>query len=164
MSEELKPPAGLGPVEHTVGRPPLERADLCMLALAADAIGLEWEWHPGCGDALHLTGKDSRALYWNPLLCDADALRLAVRMEMDLFVRAGRWSEAVRPMGPVCRIEHGDDPMAATRRAIVMAATARVRHMPPGDDWRAKPHQPLPDRRKPPNVGSNRPWPQQEQR
>jgi hypothetical protein len=44
---------------------------------------------------------------------------------------ARRWMSAVRPMGPVCRIEHGDDPMAATRRAIVMAATARVRRKPP---------------------------------
>ncbi len=31
MSEELKPPAGLGPVEHTVGRPLPERAKLTPL-------------------------------------------------------------------------------------------------------------------------------------
>ena len=67
---------------------------------------------------------------WNPLEDDGDALRLAVRMEMDLFVRAGRWTEAVRPMGPACKELHGDDPDAATRRAIVRAAAESAKVMP----------------------------------
>lgn len=61
---------------------------------------------------------------WNPLADDGDALRLAVRLEMDVFVRGGRWSEAVAPMGKACKEPHGADPLAATRRAIVRAAAA----------------------------------------
>ena len=110
------------PVEQPVVRLGPERADLRMLALAADAIGLQWEWHQGCGDALHLTAPDARAIYWNPLRSDADALALAVQMEMDVFVRAGRWTEAVRPMGPACKEPHNGNPLAATRLAIVRAA------------------------------------------
>lgn len=67
---------------------------------------------------------------WNPLLRDGEALRLAVILEMDVFVRAGRWTEAVRPMGPACKETHGGDPMAATRRAIVRAAAEGWKAMP----------------------------------
>ena len=99
-------------------------ADIALLMAAADAIGLQYEWHHGCGDALHLTAPEATAIYWNPLRSDADALALAVQMDMDVFVRAGRWTEAVRPMGPACKEPHNGDPLAATRRAIVRAASA----------------------------------------
>jgi len=122
-------PAGGTPVERPVVRPVPGRADLRMLTMAADAIGLQWEWHQGYGDALHLTAPDAAAIFWSPLRSDADALALAVRMEMDVFVRAGRWTEAVRPMGPACKEAHNGDPLAATRRAIVRAAVEdRVTH------------------------------------
>jgi hypothetical protein len=117
---------------------------------------LEYEWHHGCGDSLRLTAPEARALYWNPLQSDADALALAVQMEMDVFVRAGRWTEAVRPMGPACKEPHEGDPLTATRRAIVRAAVEVVPHALTDTCWRAKPHQPLPDRRKTPNVGAER--------
>jgi hypothetical protein len=97
-------------------------ADIALLMAAADAIGLQYEWHHGCGDALHLTAPDAPAIYWNPLASDADALALAVRMEMDVFVRGGRWSEAVAPMAPACKEPHSGDPLKATRRAITRAA------------------------------------------
>ena len=119
---ETAQPAPLGQVERGVGRPVPERDDIGMLMAAADALGLQYEWHHGCGDALHLTASDAKAIYWNPLRSDADALALAVSMEMDVFVRAGRWTEAVRPMGPACKEPHDGDPLAATRRAIVRAA------------------------------------------
>ncbi len=139
------------PVQRPVGRLVPERDDVCMLKAAADALGLQYEWHHGCGDALHLTAPDATAIYWNPLRSDADALALAVRMEMDVFVRSGRWSEAVRPLGPACKEPHNGDPLAATRRAIVRAAVEVAPPALPDDAWRAKPHQPLPDRREPPN-------------
>jgi hypothetical protein len=145
------PPADAGQLERGVGRLEPERDDIGMLKAAADALGLQYEWHHGCGDALHLTASDATAIYWNPLRSDADALALAVRMEMDVFVRAGRWSEAVRPMGPACKEPHAGDPLAATRRAIVRAAVEVATHALPEDDWRAKPNQPLPNRRKTPN-------------
>jgi hypothetical protein len=115
-------PAVGTPLDCGVGRPEPERDDVGLLKAAADALGLQYEWHHGCGDALHLTAPDATAIYWNPLASDADALALAVRMEMDVFVRAGRWTEAVRPMGPACKELHNGDPLAATRRAIVRAA------------------------------------------
>jgi hypothetical protein len=86
---------------------------------------------------LHLTASDAKAIYWNPLRSDADALALAVSMEMDVFVRAGRWTEAVRPMGPACKEPHDGDPLAATRRAIVRAAVEVAPHTLDADDWRA---------------------------
>jgi hypothetical protein len=57
---------------------------------------------------------------WNPLTDDGDALRLAVRLRMDVFTAVNG-----------CYVELGkeqvseksfDDPYAATRRAIVRAA------------------------------------------
>lgn len=146
-------PADEGRLQRMVGRPVPERDDIGMLRAAANAIGLRHEWHHGCGDALHLTAPDATAIYWNPLRSDADALALAVRMEMDVFVRAGRWTEAVRPMGPACKEPHHGDPLAATRRAIVRAAVEVAPHALADDSWRAKPNQPLPNRRKTPNVG-----------
>lgn len=53
---------------------------------------------------------------------DAEALRLAVAKEMDVFIRAGRWTEAVRPMGTPVKVPHGLDALGATRIAIKMAA------------------------------------------
>ncbi len=96
--------------------------DIEMVKAAAAAIGLQYEWHPGCGDALRLTAPDATAFFWNPLASDADALALAVQLEMDVFVRGGRWSEAVAPMAPACKEPHSGDPLKATRRAITRAA------------------------------------------
>ena len=85
-----------------------------LLERAAKAAGY-WDHQHNCWN-----GEPS--VSWNPLHDDGDALRLAVHMEMDVFVRGGRWTEAVRPMSPACKQEHDDDPLAATRRAIVRAA------------------------------------------
>lgn len=77
---------------------------------------------------------------WNPLADDGDALRLAVRLRIDLLlwinidsvtakthIGAGRGistqSGNSRPVNNHTEL-HGDDPAAATRRAIVRAAAA----------------------------------------
>jgi hypothetical protein len=112
-----------------------------LLGAAAKAAGYQLGYVEGCDDV-------RKPPCWNPLTDDGDALALAVQMEMDLFVRAGRWSEAVRPMGSACKEPHNGEPRAATRRAIVRAAAASAPHALADTDWRAKPHQPLPDRRK----------------
>lgn len=104
--------------------------DIDLIKRAADSIGLQYEWHHGFGDALHLTAPDATAIYWNPLRSDADALALAVRLEMDVFVRSGCWTEAVAPMGRACKEPHSGDPLSATRRAIVRAAAAADRKLP----------------------------------
>lgn len=75
---------------------------------------------------------------WNPLDDDGDALRLAVKLEMEIY---HAFDDVLNvyvsyPMarGPTHRIAyvfepHGKDPIAATRRAIVRAASKIERNM-----------------------------------
>lgn len=93
-----------------------------LLELAAKAAGI--------GDAIFhgpIEGMWSNALdeYWNPLTNDGDALRLAVKLELilDLFdpdepeIYIWRRRDNANHKEPI-----GNDPYAATRRAIVRAA------------------------------------------
>ena len=60
---------------------------------------------------------------WNPLADDGDALRLAVKLDIDVFYQSdeeGRFTSAEG--GAFAYEHHGADPYAATRRAIVRAA------------------------------------------
>jgi hypothetical protein len=85
-----------------------------LLEAAAKAAGY---WSDGCWN-----GQPHRA--WDPLADDGDALRLAVKLEIQSGYSAfsgegvalwNRGFHEVREYGP-------DDPYAATRRAIVRAA------------------------------------------
>ena len=59
---------------------------------------------------------------WNPLTDDGDALRLAVKLEMELKVyNTSAHAASAKCERSVCASEKGD-PCAATRRAIVRAA------------------------------------------
>ena len=72
--------------------------------------------------------------YWNPLEGDGDALRLAVKLEINLQHSAladnpsasstdrGQWSGFARDGVPWVEESKGLDPYAETRRAIVRAA------------------------------------------
>lgn len=67
---------------------------------------------------------------WCPLTDDGDALRLAVKLRIELAwwkngVQAGR-----DDLAPQAIQAFGDDPYAATRRAIVRAAAATGEAMP----------------------------------
>ncbi len=96
-----------------------------LLELAAKGAGIELRWHPD-GTAY----SDSRCKdywgVWNPIADDGDALRLAVKLEIftgrfyDCVVPAcfASWSNRGRSLWEPA----GDDPYAATRRAIVRAA------------------------------------------
>lgn len=60
--------------------------------------------------------------YWNPLTDDGDALRLAVKLRMNVF-HAGARVHAMDEDGDIESAEgHEKDPCAATRRAIVRVA------------------------------------------
>jgi len=64
---------------------------------------------------------------WNPLTDDGDALRLAVKLNIDFYSGndEGAATFAGYFIGTVQKytiVQHGDDPYAATRRAIVRAA------------------------------------------
>ena len=61
---------------------------------------------------------------WNPLTDDGDALRLAVKLGLD--VRTGLYTNTIVvdsfEIEDAIEIVYEDDPYAATRRAIVIAA------------------------------------------
>lgn len=60
-------------------------------------------------------------LYWNPLIDDGDALRLAVKLRLEVAIH--ETETGVINGNLIGGIEkHNDDPYAATRRAIVRAA------------------------------------------
>ena len=63
---------------------------------------------------------------WNPLTDDGDALRLAVQLFRDIHFWYFENSVSV---GNELRVVCGDDPCAATRRAIVRAAAEIGRNM-----------------------------------
>ncbi len=103
------------------------KTDRELLVLAAKAAG--------CSTAPYFDGEfigaDRYEFYegpngWNPLTDDAQALRLAVKLDIGISPDT-EVSEvcAVFMIGDTCHIiveEHSSDPYAATRRAIVRAA------------------------------------------
>ena len=102
-----------------------------LLELVAKAAGVTGEWartHQPYGDAW-VEGIDCGApVYWNPLTEDGDALRLAVKLGMELYhgYNDGPAVFAAVPKRnsmPAFVVEmHDCDPHAATRRAITRAA------------------------------------------
>jgi len=100
-----------------------------LLELAAKAAGYGDVWsldeHP---DVTYIgpryDGGTVRYRVWNPLTDDGDALRLTVKLGFAVSVEYQVGSTSVLwgpPTGHV-REDHGTDPYAATRRAIVRAA------------------------------------------
>jgi hypothetical protein len=80
-------------------------------------------------------GQESAAIMphgieWNPLTDDGDALRLAVKLRMNVF-HAGIRVFALDEEGDIEEAEgHELDPYAATRRAITRAAAEIGKVMP----------------------------------
>ena len=97
-----------------------------LLELAAKAVGRTIDPI----DAMH---EPEDWMCWNPLESDGDALRLAVRLGLqvhtseDSYVFAGIAMTETGLGFCECR---ADDPSAATRRAIVRAAAAIGESMP----------------------------------
>ena len=89
-----------------------------LLELAAKAAQIMVNpWHEKYG--LLLSDFDFEP--WNPLTDDGDALRLAVKLLFEIDFGLG--SIAIRHSTGIKIIEaYNDDPYAATRRAIVLAA------------------------------------------
>lgn len=107
-----------------------------LLELSAKAYRIELEYRHG-SDAYYYDDPESGREQWDPLNCDAQALRLAV--VMGRMERLGVAIHIVEPYdgdtGPYTYVDaerfgehtqyHHADPFAATRRAIVLAA-ARI--------------------------------------
>lgn len=101
--------------------------DTELLKLAAKAVGIDVSHFCKERKAMVVFAVDENenpdSDYWNPLTDDGDAFRLAVKLGFatsictNYTVILGIFSN-----GKNIREEHGDDPYAATRRAIVRAA------------------------------------------
>jgi hypothetical protein len=71
------------------------------------------------GEGVYYTASQA----WKPLTDDGDALRLAVKLKFDVFIDEEFVTVEYEPMQRLYTDEElGDDPYAATRRAIVRAA------------------------------------------
>ena len=92
-----------------------------LLEAAAKAAGLTLgAWSDNYG-AFMYRGVEPGKSWWNPLTDDGDALRLAVKLELQLDLRHS--FHTVRVYGAAeGRIDESGDPYAATRRAVVRAA------------------------------------------
>jgi hypothetical protein len=93
-----------------------------LLEAAAKAAGLTLgAWSDNYG-AFMYRGVEPGKSWWNALTDDGDALRLAVKLEMELKVyNTSAHAASAKCERSVCASEKGD-PLAATRRAIVRAA------------------------------------------
>ena len=100
-------------------------SDKELLELAAKAAGIEV-----LGVSFEMDGSfagfpTGGQKVWNPLTDDGDALRLAVKLKIDVCSEYWNDDESVQAQndnGDICVEQKGLDPYAATRRAIVRAA------------------------------------------
>lgn len=100
-----------------------------LLELAAKAAGYpnaKFQNMEGWGETRYgLTcgmWDDSMDDYWNPLESSADAIKLSIDLRIDIKHYGDHvicWSGDFFGTG---KVPYGDDPLAATRRAIVLAA------------------------------------------
>ena len=95
-----------------------------LLEQAAKAAGIE---HPGGEHSIANDGRlwDCNGLrWWNPLADDGDALRLAVKLRLNIVCdNEGKKLKVFAGIAPIWTEEsRRDDPYAATRRAVVRAA------------------------------------------
>jgi hypothetical protein len=97
-----------------------------LLELAAKAAGIGLKWHHSHNDAYARRNGEYWAV-WNPLTDDGDALRLAVKVEIDVVHAFGTRTAVAENTSGYAAEEQ--DPYAATRRAIVRAAAEIGRGM-----------------------------------
>ncbi len=109
-----------------------------LLKLAAKAAGYTLKWgevfivggdEVDCTDIAYVVSgqPDEADWHWDPLTDDGDALRLAVKLDMQIWHNAGGTVSAMPPKGVIgfwdrLQDDLEPDPYAATRRAIVRAA------------------------------------------
>jgi hypothetical protein len=96
-----------------------------LLELAAKAAGIELTW----SNPYVSVGDFARVPDWSPLTDDALALRLAVKLRLELGFPKEYCVWSFGTNGVVCMEDPSNDPYAATRRAIVRAAAEVGRGM-----------------------------------
>ena len=116
-----------------------------LIELAAKAAGIEGEWQRDTNfvqERYHFVVPYNNqgmmtGLEWNPLREDGDALRLAVKLQLEIRPGPGAVSVSNVCYGdPLSFVWYNGDPQKATRRAIVMAAAkiAKINENGEGDD------------------------------
>lgn len=89
-----------------------------------DVVSVDWCDSDECIEFAHADNQDHNGndvwVLWDPLTDDGDALRLAVKLRMRVSVTTESCRAEKLPVLGV-RV-NGNDELAATRRAIVMAA------------------------------------------
>ena len=111
----------------------MSTSDRALLEMAAKAAGIG----PVIGFAVEpcelMIGPRAYVRYWRPLKDDGDALRLAVKLKLEIYFFDG-FSEVVAEHNTASfepgREQYAEDMNAATRRAIVRAAAEIGRSMP----------------------------------
>jgi hypothetical protein len=91
-----------------------------LLELAAKAAEIQSRWY--CGQLVKIDSNGLDVGAWNPLDDDGDALRLAVKLGLDVWAHGPRTQVGNPKTGFCLEQEHYSDPYAATRRAVVRAA------------------------------------------
>jgi hypothetical protein len=91
-----------------------------LLEAAAKAAGLMVS--KGNRDPLGRVWADGKV--WNPLTDDGDALRLAVKLSLEIYIDDGTATYVDEACSGIQQViePHNGDPYASTRRAIVRAA------------------------------------------
>lgn len=95
--------------------------DIELLEMAAKAAGIEIEWDESLDCWVMPNDEDGwfSVVRWNPLDNSAQALNLAVKLRIDILIRG---IETLVPFRDLRGVKHGENPYAATRRAIVETA------------------------------------------
>ena len=100
-----------------------------LLEAAAKAAGIKGWWSDDRDyPSVPVSNNGRVERWWNPLTDDGDALRLAVKLSIDIELMQGMVivsNYATSDVSTVCvDWEKSGDPYAATRRAIVRAAAS----------------------------------------
>ena len=95
--------------------------DKKLLELAAKAADIQIEWDESLDSWVIPNDEDGwfSVVRWNPLDNSTQALNLAVKLRLDILIRG---IETLVPFKDLRGVKHGENPYAATRRAIVRAA------------------------------------------
>jgi len=99
-----------------------------------DVCSIEWDNADNCISYTHADNQDHNgndvAFLWSPLTDDGDALRLAVKLDINVYVQLVSGFTMASAEPEIDEVEpHGNERYAATRRAITRAAAALGKEM-----------------------------------
>ena len=92
-----------------------------LLRLAAKSADIEIQWDEASNRWVMPNDEDGwfSIVVWNPLENSTQAFNLAVKLRLDVLIRG---IATIVPYSDTKPVKHGENPYAATRRAIVQTA------------------------------------------